>query len=83
MLEQREWKADSKPMLSGQIESNLLLRLHLEDLERRLEEKENKLTAAHEVLVNVNQISVTFIFLADLYHVFHVCSPTDHQSSKR
>ena len=39
-------------MLSGQIESNLLLRLHLEDLERRLEEKENKLTAAHEVLVS-------------------------------
>ncbi|XP_031417631.1 zinc finger protein 182-like [Clupea harengus] len=50
MLEQREWKADSKPMLSGQIESNLLLRLHLEDLERRLEEKENKLTAAHETI---------------------------------
>ncbi|XP_041959159.1 zinc finger protein 271-like isoform X1 [Alosa sapidissima] len=48
LLEQRQREVDS--LLSDQMESNLLLRIQVEDLQKRLDEKENKLTHAQETI---------------------------------
>ncbi|XP_062396559.1 zinc finger protein 271-like [Sardina pilchardus] len=50
LLEQRQGRADSKQSLSDQMEFNLLLRLQVEDLQKRLDEKDNKLTHAQETI---------------------------------
>lgn len=49
LLEHRQREADCKEAVNDQGESNLLLRIQVEDLQRRLEEKGNKLTQAQEV----------------------------------
>lgn len=48
-METLERKADCQQVVNDQMESNLILRIQMDDLQKRLEEKENKLAQAQEV----------------------------------